>query len=411
MKNVKNITTSTICLTLIILAFFPYVTPINLGTDTQPWPLLTALIIFLLFRVKFCLSELLLGIVVLFSIFTLTVSEPDFNSLRSLSNYASLFLISYAVKKSLINNRIKIEKVILLSIFIWLCTGFIQTFFDREFLNIIISAARTTENRGVVGLAPEPTSYGIVLIFSIIILTHLNIRYKFLCITLCVIGVAIFAQSSMALLFLLILITYYAILFFDIRYAAGLIFLFFITYSFASQMSHDSRIFSLINILFSEPSNIILIDASINDRFFHVFFSVNGFFSNYMLPHGFSAWNEYSKNQISNYSNFVISEWFTMEGRVMSGYGSALFELGLPALLIPASTIIPLWNIYNKNVRLFIFYSLFINTIMFSAIPIGFPIFAFYIGFLNYISVKQNLLKNTKEATPSVIHNLPIKIF
>ena len=77
----------------------------------------------------------------------------------------------------------------------------------------------------------------------------------------------------------------------------------------------------------------------------------------------------------------------------MSGYGAAFFELGFVALLVPVTTFYLLFSLYKKDLKKFLFFFIYVNTIMFSAIPIGFSLFSIYIGFLGYLSNKELIKK------------------
>ena len=43
----------------------------------------------------------------------------------------------------------------------------------------------------------------------------------------------------------------------------------------------DSRMGRLLDLLYTQPEIILLIDQSIHDRFFAIFFSLKGFYENY----------------------------------------------------------------------------------------------------------------------------------
>jgi hypothetical protein len=108
-----------------------------------------------------------------------------------------------------------------------------------------------------------------------------------------------------------------------------------------------------------------------------------------MIPNGYLTWNSYVLSQLPFYSDFVILKSFSKGDRIMSGYGAAFFELGFFAFLIPITLGTLLFSIYENDLKKFFFFFIFVNTIMFSAIPIGFSFFAVYLGFLGYLSSKS----------------------
>jgi hypothetical protein len=189
----------------------------------------------------------------------------------------------------------------------------------------------------------------------------------------------------MAVLFLAVLLGLYLLTHLSFKLFFAVFLLVVLSIKAISNLE-GSRLLYLLESVTNDPAILLFVDTSINDRFFHIFFSIKGFLNNYMFPHGYSEWLPYVNYQLSDYSNFVIVEWFSLGGRIMSGYGAAFYELGFFAFLIPITLFKVLYDLYSSNIRLFIFHFLFINIIMFSAIPIGFSLFAFYLGFLNYLN-------------------------
>jgi hypothetical protein len=373
-----------------IFIFFPYLSFANLGTDIQPYALVLALVLFLMFKKTFTHEQVLIGLLFLFSVIILFISVLNFTSMRSVFNYASLFFISYIVFKVLKTERINFQSFLKISIFVWFVVGLLQTIFDRTLLNFLISGSRTTDDRGVIGLAPEPTFYGIVFIFFMIFVLLSNIKNKFFYMSLCILGIIYLAKSSMAFLFLFILLIYYLLTHVNLKHIMISVVMLFITPMAAFNFLEGSRLVFLLNRLMDDPAKLVLIDASLNDRFFHVYFSMKGFFTNFMIPNGYSSWNGYVSSQLPQYLDYVIIEWFSIGGRIMSGYGAAFYELGLFSILIPLIILKLTYSLYRDDLRKFFLYFLFINTIMFSAIPIGFSFFAFLIGYLSYLGWRKN---------------------
>jgi hypothetical protein len=372
-----------------IFCFFPYVTFVNLGTDMQPYSLIIAFILLFLFRIRFNSTQLTIAFVFLISVIIFIISGITFSSFRSLFNYSSLFFVSYVSLHVLKTERLNFEKILKISILIWFVVGLIQTLYDRTFLTFLISGSRTTENRGVTGLAPEPTFYGIVFIFFLIFLLHAQYKHKKLLIFACIVGIIFLAKSTMAFLFLAILYFVYLLTHGKIKYILLGFLLFWILPVLMLEILPSTRLSYLVSKIIENPRLLVLIDASINDRFFHLFFSLKGWISNYMIPNGYLTWNSYVLSQLPFYSDFVILKSFSKGDRIMSGYGAAFFELGFFAFLIPITLGTLLFSIYENDLKKFFFFFIFVNTIMFSAIPIGFSFFAVYLGFLGYLSSKS----------------------
>lgn len=378
--------------------FFPYISFVNLGTDMQPYSLIFAIILFFLFKIKFNINQFYIAFIFLISVVTLFADTFSFSTFRSFFNYSSLFFVSYVTSHVLKTERLNFEKLLKVSILVWFLVGLIQTFYDRRFLNFLISGSRTTENRGVTGLAPEPTFYGIVFIFFLLFLLHTEYKYKKYFIFICVVGVIFLAKSTMAFLFLGILFLLFLFTHAKIKYLAISIILVWILPALMLELLPRTRISYLVSQIIENPSLLVLLDASINDRFFHLYFSLKGWINNYMLPNGFSTWNSYVLSQLPLYSDLVIIKSFSKGDRIMSGYGGAFYELGFFIFLVPITIGNLLFSIYRKNLKKFFFFFLFINTIMFSAIPLGFSLFAFYLGFLGHLYC-ENIKYSNKVCT------------
>lgn len=388
-RNADKYLKNKIYILYLFFIFFPFIKLFDFGSDMQPNALLIALLLIPMFKLKLSLTDLYLGLVFLFSIFLLILSGFNFTALRSFFNYLSLFFISYISFKVLKSENINFEKCLRYSILIWFIIGFIQVLYRKTFLNFLVSSARTTENRGVIGFAPEPTFYGMVCVFFILFLSHGNDKNKGIYIFISIFCILFFAKSSLAIVFLFILMLFYLILYFNYKYLIYSIISLLVFPLLILKYLNDTRIAFLFNKFIENPKRIVLTDASINDRIFHIFFSLKGFIDHYLLPAGFNSWKSYASNEIVKYSNYVILEWFSLGGRIMSGLGSVLFELGIFGLLIPISVLRLLFYLYKNSINHFIFYSLSIIAIMLSAIPIGFSFFGFYIGYLRYLLWKN----------------------
>ena len=114
--------------------------------------------------------QLYLLLIFIFSIFIFAGSGINFTSIRSLFNYTQLFVVSFVGYQILKTERINFEFFLKSVIVVWLLVGFIQTFIDNSFLTFLTREPRFLgETRGAVGLAAEPTFYGIVLLFFILL--------------------------------------------------------------------------------------------------------------------------------------------------------------------------------------------------------------------------------------------------
>jgi hypothetical protein len=381
-----------------IFTFFPFISFLDLGTDMQPYGLAMAIILFFLFKnIAFNRTHILFLSIFLFSIIIFLASGISFVSSRSLFNYLQLFFISFVSYQILKTERINFEFFLKFTNLTWFLVGLIQTFVNKSFLTFLIRDPRIfSDKRGVVSLASEPTFYGIVLLFFALFFFHTNYKNKTLYIFLSLIGIIFFAKSSMVFLFIVFMFFTYFLTHFNIRSIIYLIFITFFVPFLIIELMPASRITYLIAEVINRPVELLYRDISIFDRLIHIIFSLKGFYDNHLLPNGFLNWENYLLVQLNKYTlsgiippDFIDHYARARSGRIMSGYGSAFFEIGIIAVLIPFALISLYFFLYKEDLKKFFFFSIFVNGIMFSAIPIGFSLFAFYVGFLLYLAYKK----------------------
>jgi hypothetical protein len=383
--------TKTISYILIFFLLFPYLSLIELRTDTQPYGLLFAIILTLSLKPKLNQATLLYFIVFLWSILVFFIDTSDpFNAVRSIANYASLFFISYSLYRIIpkVITIESLEKILKISFYVWLLAGVLQTLIDRNIFDFIISV-RTTDNRGVTGLAPEPTFYGMTLLFYGLIL-YLIDKKNIIHVVMCAIGIIFLAQSSMAAAYLLLVSTFFLVFSKKIKmlYKAVAIIILFGLITVILNIDQNTRLGYLAISLIEDPMSILEKDASIGDRFSHIILSFKGFFENYTIPNGYNASQLYFTSNASNL-NMLNVDWLSTEGRIMSGYGAAFFELGFIALLIPFSMI---YTLKKKNKDIMPHF-ISINIIMLSAIQLANP---FFIIYLTLILITQKTEKSNE---------------
>ncbi len=388
---------------LYFFIFFPFIQLVRIGSDQQPYALIISMIIVLLYTYgngKIPNTVVVLLMVACASMIIGIVDGISMVYIRSVANYLSVFFITFAVYIDLKRNRMVNEKFIKAVILIWLFIGIIQKYIYKEFLICLISASRTSPDRGVTSLAVEPTMYGIVCIFLLIICWEFIKKRKPIYIIACIYQILFLAQSAMAsvlLLFLLFcIIMIYGFSSTKIVTKIKIVIISTITilvsYNLIVNFLEGTRIQRLIISLINNPIEVLLTDASVNDRVSHIYFSIMGFLNNYFLPYGFTGWSNYVTIQLPKQTIFF---WVGTGGRIMSGYGAVLFELGIIGLILILCIIHILIN-YNANLKKRLVYTIFLSAIMFTALPIAFPLFSFILGtfvYYNKPKKQKNKLK------------------
>jgi hypothetical protein len=317
-------------------------------------------------------------------------SDFSFNSLRSLYNYISLFIIYYVSYKVLKSNVLNVKSIIKFFLSVWISIGLLQATIKKDLLTFLISESRTTENRGATSLAPEPTFFAMILIYFLLFIFQLNLKNKNKYYIAIIFSILLVAKSSMGFVYLLVMFFYILLTKLNFK-------LFLITISSCLLLSIsisffvDSRLYELAMIFIENPSNLIMFDASINDRFFQIYFSIKGFFQFYFLPHGFSYWGKYLAIEVPKYSDYVMVDYFSSDGRIMSGLGSLLFELGFFGLLLPILILKQNIILYRNNFIDLFFVLILISLLLISAIPIGFSYFGLYLALIEYINTERKV--------------------
>lgn len=383
-----------------ISCFFPYVRLLPFNYDNQPNALLLGSFICILNIKRTILYDLgLLLIVFIFAIICFLFTSPNFDGIRILLNYSSLFIIANATYISLSYTKYLSYKLFKFTIYTWFFVGLIQLAITPSFMEFLLYRSDNSLNlstgRGVDSLAVEPTFYGIICILLFII-NYINFKnrksYKILAILL-LIQIFIFSKSSACILILTISTAIY-IPYKIFKSKKRLSFILISTIILACTyigyqylITHiENRFTSLLIKMLETPSDFVFIDDSINVRFVHTFFPIKGFFDIWGIPHGFSAYENYI-NRLSfdsTYGQFLKADLFS-QTRIPTAIGGSLFELGIVALLIYyviAKSFIIIKKI-RSNIVLYeiIFFVLLLNNITYSV-----SIISFLIGNIIYVS-------------------------
>lgn len=373
---------------LFIFSFIPWV---NFGLnnlDSQPWPFIFA-ILFLLGLKKITLPRysihiFFLAVIGFFFTFLFTNVIENFYIIRALVNYLSLPLFYICYYNYFLRYGFPLRIFIFFNIF-WIIFGIIELFIPE--ISGLITELRTDSSRGVTSLANESTDFGIYLFFSSLIVVNLNYLLKqnqiIKLLIINFLSVLFLAKSSMVMLFYIICISFFLMLKFyytildkkiikkNLINVLFLILLFLVIFSLFKDQLLNTRINYLTDRLVNEKSimKIIITDLSINSRVESVYFSIVGSFKNLLLPGGLDSFIEMRKEilssmQIENFYNTVESN------KIMSWIGALSYELGIFGLIIIYLFFLASYRSYRGSI-LFSF-NLFI--VLFSAIPVAFPL-------------------------------------
>lgn len=394
--------------TLIIFSMFPYIEILPLGTDSQPNALLMALILFP-FCCKWKMNRDLVWLFLLMTIglLVILISPGNFNSIRSFMNYFTLFFVAYVTFFALQRMGGIPYKLFKGIIYMWFIVGTIQLLIYPDFMSFLTprgdSELTMKSGRGIVCLAPEPTFYGLTcLIFGII--AYLNFRkmpdikkiYAIIAIQL-----FIYSRSSLVIFLLMATGGFYLILVifskkkYLLRVLVGCMIVGMIGIGLINHYSENissNRFGMLLLILLENPENFLILDASVNERFIHVFFPLYGFVEHLGLPHGYGMFPDFMERCMNAESfQHLISDYVQNREaptRIMSGLGSLFYELGFFGFLLIAvlvdSVIQAVDGTKQRIILVFVLLAILLN-----AIPFSNPLIPFLIGNLIYLGYEK----------------------
>ncbi len=370
-------------LLLYLTCFFPFIQFVWWGSDTQPYAALTSVLIILVYwfrtgtgEKKFLVLALCcigMGAFVLVDI----VMDGFLSAFRSYFSYISLICIPLAVFLILKRRGGLNEPLLKCCMWVWFAVGLIQRYFIPEFGFRFLSRHTTGGTRGAISLAPEPSAYGYMCLFMLLLALQMKKNAQLYAVML-LIQIIVFASSSVTLVYLAFYIIAYMLneLLWHKKFAlfkvvvvagGGLLTLFTIR----AVVPPTNRMGALVAYLFEEPQKIIE-DESIVMRVEAIRFGFESFVRNHFLPHGM------------------------FDFKIMSGMGGLFYECGFVALLILGAIGVLIWKGSRKGYRFM--YVFGYMAIMFSSIPFSAPVMCFYLGVCLYQAWEAERKREEEEA-------------
>lgn len=354
----------------------PFVSPVYMPVDVKPFCMILAFVILVLYPEKIIVSSFfvhMLFIVIISTvifIFQLVLISAGKNgdiflAARKAANYISLFVISLTGFNIFVQQDGINEAVVKRMIILWTVAGIAELIYP-QLMQIVTPGARTTISRGVTGLAMEPSFYGYMAFFFLIFaLDFKTERIKYSALTL--LQIILLAKSPVAVLYVLLLLASYILLEMNLMKKFLLISAIILSITIFLQLAKNSERLMQYRIVyifvrfsenidtFSSMEKIYKMDISVADRINAVTWSLGDFFSDMGFPHG-----------------------FIYDGRIISGYGATLYELGILGLLM-------LYIITRRfNFAFKPYTTLSLSAVLFSAVQISLPTFAFIIAIAEY---------------------------
>ena len=253
--------------------------------------------------------------------------------------------------------------------------------FSPEVVNLF-AARRTTQDRGVTSLAPEPTFFSVYLFFSIWIMLEANKflinKVVFFLVLINVAGIFLLAKSLMIGLFVVVSVCF--MIWYQLKpfmfVLRGFVWIFILLFGvfFISLIDWNlfisSRIVKVVIRFLENPSliDMMLDDASINQRVEAVVMSLHGSLYHYLLPAGFDTFTMTRDRITVLYDDFF---WYpTSSNKILSWMGSVVYELGIFGIvMLIAFVIISYQGHHISRLSLTL-----LGIILLSAVPLAFPL-------------------------------------
>ena len=250
--------------------------------------------------------------------------------------------------------------------FIWLCVGLVQMFVSRDFMHAFVPTMRSDPWRGVTSLASEPSFYGYMCFFFFLIARDFK-ENRILFMILQIIQAVLLAQASVSIIYFAIFFVFYGFHMMNglsskrLLIISAVVVLGIIGLSFVMKGNSYFRIVFLIQSLLNGDTSLWSTDVSLFLRLGAVLKS----FSRLGIPSPIGA------------DNLVI----------MSGLGSAFYEMGIFSISLNSIIWKRIWNAYPKGERWIITWT--VMACMCSAIQLSSPIFAFFLGYCRLKSIQK----------------------
>ena len=366
----------------------PYISIIKMmSSDIQIEPLVFAcfwIVMFLIvqFKKKIPVSISLFNLLFLvFFIYSVSISLlMDSFYFRGFGAYVSIFVFS--LFGLLIRDRLDIFlKVVKFSAVLSLCVGIFELLVDVEAFKFLVSSIRTGPGRGVTGLTPEPSFYSITCLLYIFVIdileTHAKKKAPY--ILLLMFQIIFLAKSMTAAIGLFVWLFFRLVTFEKFKLSSlkmiGYILISPIILLNIVNVLPQSRLKYLSQRILNDPIKTFITDESANDRIGDIIYSLNGFVQQYpyIVGHGTNYWSEYLAQ------NRELFTWIKNSGgnRIMSGYGAAVFEIGVMGVFLILTILIIFWHRRRSNLRAV---GLSFTVFLFVAVPLATPLIGTLIG-------------------------------
>lgn len=351
----------------IAFCLMPFILPNPiLKTDVQPYALILGLVIIVINffgimsweKKKGTTFFLVAAGTLLVSLVVLIFSGLSMLSLRALYNYVSVAVIPFAAYIVIRKTGGLPEGLIKALIILWFIAGTVQLFVSRSFLTGLISGGRISDTyRGVIGLASEPSFFGIACFYFL----HMAMKFKkhhlIFVLLICIMG-TVYAQSAMGVIFIVGFLAIYMLEVLRSQYGKYIWTAAIIAVAVFIVLLHtvlaDTRIYELYSMFIGGGFDSVTQDKSAGVRLNAILRAIGNAFENHLMPLGYGE-------------------------RIGSGYGGFLCEIGIFSLPILFFISHSLARTFKKKLCRFLYF-IIVTVLLTNNTQIGNPLLLFVIG-------------------------------
>ena len=299
------------------------------------------------------------------SLLMLLITDDFFNGLRSVVNYCSFVTVTAATYWILKERPHLIDVFLKIASIIYAFGAILQLTISEQIFTAVVanqSGNYSDSGRGVASLTPEPTFFGFYLLL-LITLCMLIRNFRFA--VLNSISLVLLSQSSGALLLVFIFgfIASGVYFFSHFRKVFITFFASIFTGAILLYLFPESRAAVLTDLLINyDILTLAANDESVAGRFYHIATPLTLFFQDWGLPHGYDG--------LPN-----------GDPRILSGFGGAIFELGIFSIpyIYSMIAIIQKSGLSSRGRFLLM---IGITMFMFNSNQVGMPVVAILMGVL-----------------------------
>ncbi len=352
----------------LLFCLMPFILPNPIiVTDTQPYAAVFGTLVILRHLIKNRMQLItkvrnaaIIGFMTLVvSCVVLIAVGVSLNALRGVYNYYAVAIIPCAAALVVEQLGHYPERQIKVLITIWFVVSTVQFFVYRGFMDFIISGARWSYGqRGVLGLASEPSFFGIACFYFFHMIQRFQ-KHRVLFMLMTLIMGVVYAQSAMGLIFM---VGFLVVLLMENTHGragrnlwigAGIVVvLFFVLLNTALK---NTRLYELYDAFVNGGTEKILSeDVSAENRAMSISKALSSVINHYFMPQGFGR-------------------------RIGSGYGGFLVELGIFAVPVLLFISLAMSRTFRRPFSRIVYFVV-ATILLFNNTQLGNPLLLFVVG-------------------------------